>query len=197
MSKGEITRQRIIEKAADLFNSHGFVGASMSQLMADTGLNKGGIYNHFKNKEEILTEAFSYSVSVVEEKIIREIQTEKTALGQLKGAVEFFRDYPENPVVKGGCPILNSIVYSDNSLPVFESQVRKVVSRIIENFEALINSAIQEKAVREDIDAKEEAALIFSMIEGGVAISRNLGNSRYMDIVIDHVIAYIDNHLAG
>ncbi|HMA84203.1 MAG TPA: TetR/AcrR family transcriptional regulator [Desulfosalsimonadaceae bacterium] len=197
MSKGEITRQRIIEKAADLFNSHGFVGASMSQLMADTGLNKGGIYNHFKNKEEILTEAFSYSVSVVEEKIIREIQTEKTALGQLKRAVEFFRDYPENPVVKGGCPILNSIVYSDNSLPVFESQVRQVVSRIIENFEAIINSAIQEKAVREDIDAKEEAALIFSMIEGGVAISRNLGNSRYMDIVIDHVITHIDNHLAG
>ena len=196
MGKGEITRQRIIEKAADLFNSHGFVGASMSQLMAETGLNKGGIYNHFKNKEEILTEAFSYAVSVVEEKIVREVQTEKTAFGQLKKAVEFFRDYPKNPVVKGGCPILNSIVYSDNSLPVFESQVRTVVNRIIENFEAVINAAVQEGTIRKDINTKEEAALIFSMIEGGVAISRNLGSSRYMDIVTDHVIAYIDTHLA-
>jgi AcrR family transcriptional regulator len=196
MSKGEMTRQRIIEKAADLFNSHGFVGASMSQLMAETGLNKGGIYNHFRNKEEILTEAFNYSVSVMEGKIVSAVGKKKTELDQLKALVEFFRDYPQNPVIKGGCPILNSIVYADNTHPVFEEQVQKVVERLVGFVESLINGAVRAGDIRAEVDAKNEAVLIISMIEGGVAITRNSRNSRHMDIVTDHIKDYINEKLA-
>ena len=197
MKRGEVTRQRIIEKAAELFNSKGFAGASLSELMAATGLNKGGIYNHFKNKDEILAEAFNYSVSRVEGKLAALIKDEDTALGQLNKVVEFFREYPYNPVVKGGCPILNSIVYADNTHPVFEKQVKLVVERLIGTLEMFISNAVKEGRLRKNLDAKREAVLIFSMIEGGVAISRNSGNTEYMGIVIDHVKKYISEDMAG
>src|SRR4030081_59409 len=61
MTKGEQTRQRIVEHAAPIFNQHGFEGSSLADLMEATGLKKGGIYRHFASKEELAAEAFDYT----------------------------------------------------------------------------------------------------------------------------------------
>ena len=53
MTKGQETRQRIIELAAPIFNQRGFAGCSMADIMAATGLEKGGIYRYFSSKSEI------------------------------------------------------------------------------------------------------------------------------------------------
>ncbi len=52
-TKGERTRRRIVESAAAVFNTRGYRGSSMSDLVRETGLEKGGIYNHFGSKEEL------------------------------------------------------------------------------------------------------------------------------------------------
>ena len=62
MGKGQITKEAILEKAAAIFNKHGYAGSSLSELMRETGLQKGGIYNHFRSKEEIMLQAFDYSI---------------------------------------------------------------------------------------------------------------------------------------
>ena len=61
MTKGERTRQEIVRNAAPLFNTKGYEGTSLSDLMAATGLQKGGIYRHFASKEELAAEAFDYA----------------------------------------------------------------------------------------------------------------------------------------
>ena len=61
MSKGELTRQRIIEEAAPIFNQRGFAGCSMQDVLDATGLEKGGVYRHFASKEELAAEAFQYA----------------------------------------------------------------------------------------------------------------------------------------
>ena len=57
------TRQRIVELAAPVFNRQGYVGASMRDLTGATGLEKGGIYNHFGSKEQLALEAYDYALS--------------------------------------------------------------------------------------------------------------------------------------
>ena len=66
MSASQSTRQRILEKAASLFNRKGFSGAALSDIMRETGLQKGGIYNHFASKEALALESFDYAVGRVE-----------------------------------------------------------------------------------------------------------------------------------
>ena len=53
-TKGQATRRRIVELAAPVFNRQGYVGASMRNLIDATGLEKGGIYNHFGSKEQLV-----------------------------------------------------------------------------------------------------------------------------------------------
>ncbi len=56
LTKGERTRQAVIEAAYDLFLEQGYAGTSMRQIAERSGLALGGIYNHFPGKEAIFSE---------------------------------------------------------------------------------------------------------------------------------------------
>jgi AcrR family transcriptional regulator len=68
------TKNRILEKATDLFYEGGFVKASIRDIVNAVGVTNSTVYIHFKNKDEIL-----YS-------IIEEIGS--TLLRELKAAVK-------------------------------------------------------------------------------------------------------------
>lgn len=53
ISKGERTRQAIIDAAHDVIIEKGYHAASMRQIAKQAGIAVGGIYNHFDGKEEI------------------------------------------------------------------------------------------------------------------------------------------------
>jgi AcrR family transcriptional regulator len=53
LSKGERTRQEILQAALKLFTAQGYHGTSMRQIAEQAGIALGGIYNHFASKEAI------------------------------------------------------------------------------------------------------------------------------------------------
>ena len=54
-----------------MFNRQGYVGASLRDLIDATGLEKGGIYNHFGSKEQLALEAYDYAMTRVTERLAR------------------------------------------------------------------------------------------------------------------------------
>jgi AcrR family transcriptional regulator len=55
-SKGERTRQAVLDAAYELFLSQGYNATSMRQIADQAGIALGGIYNHFAGKDEIFQE---------------------------------------------------------------------------------------------------------------------------------------------
>jgi AcrR family transcriptional regulator len=53
LTKGERTQQAIEDAAYDLFLEQGYSATSMRQIAERTGIALGGIYNHFKGKDDI------------------------------------------------------------------------------------------------------------------------------------------------
>ena len=56
LSKGERTRQAVLQAAYELFLENGYAATSVRQIAERAGLALGGIYNHFDNKEAIFSE---------------------------------------------------------------------------------------------------------------------------------------------
>jgi len=54
-SRGDATRARLLDAAHRLFLQHGYHGTSMRQIADAAGLAVGGIYNHFKTKNDIFS----------------------------------------------------------------------------------------------------------------------------------------------
>ena len=57
-SKGEQTRARIVDAAYSLFIQRGYAATSMRAIAEASGLALGGLYAHFKGKEDIWVEVF-------------------------------------------------------------------------------------------------------------------------------------------
>jgi AcrR family transcriptional regulator len=55
LNKSERTRRTILEAAYTLFLNQGFHATSMRQIAKKSNLALGGIYNHFKSKEDIFS----------------------------------------------------------------------------------------------------------------------------------------------
>ena len=54
--RGEVTRERLLAAAVELFGSQGFEATSMKELAAAAGVRAPAIYNHFESKESMLAE---------------------------------------------------------------------------------------------------------------------------------------------
>src|SRR5579875_3278227 len=107
MSKGQQTRERILAHSAQLFNRRGYSGASLADIMRETGLEKGGIYNHFTSKEQLALESFDYAYELVSQRMRQALSGKFNAIERLQAMVSVFRRHVEDPLVAGGCPILN------------------------------------------------------------------------------------------
>ncbi len=46
-------------------NTKDYFRSSINDLVRETGLKKGGIYNHFGSKEQLALEAFDYAAEIM------------------------------------------------------------------------------------------------------------------------------------
>ena len=53
----DVTRQRILEVAADRFRSDGIAASGLAGIMSDAGLTNGAFYPHFSSKADLVRES--------------------------------------------------------------------------------------------------------------------------------------------
>jgi AcrR family transcriptional regulator len=195
MSKGERTRELILAKSARLFNRRGYFGASMSDIMRETGLEKGGIYNHFGSKDDLALASFDYSIARVEKRYSDEIKKVSDAGDRLLAIVNVFSYHIEDPIVEGGCPILNTAVESDDTHPALRERSRAALERWTESIRSITHKGIERGQVRPDVDADELATMMISMLEGAVMMSKLYGDDIHMRRVVKHLTKHIENNV--
>jgi len=64
-----MTREDILEAAAQVFRQKGFHGASMSDIAAAVSLQKASLYHHVSSKQEILFELLERALELLLERI--------------------------------------------------------------------------------------------------------------------------------
>jgi TetR/AcrR family transcriptional regulator, transcriptional repressor for nem operon len=190
--KGEVTRRLILERAAPVFNKRGYAGTSMSEIVEATGLEKGGIYNHFASKDELALEAFAHCIGLMTEAFVV-AQEGKVGLDRLVSVIEAFGEWADSPLIAGGCPIMNTAIESDDTHPALAARARDAM----DSWHRLIGSIVKEaKARREidpDVDPYQLATLVTSTLEGSLMLSK-----LFHDPSHEHrAVASLTDHVEG
>jgi len=194
MTKGELTKKRIVEAAAPIFNRCGYEGSSLNALMEATGLKKGGIYRHFASKEELAAEAFDYSWDAAWKARMAQIDEKGDGIEKLKQLIANFID--RRPSVAGGCPVLNTAVDADDGNPVLRARVSKALRSWTDLLRACVEEAQQHGVARRDVDPAVVATLIVASLEGGLMISRIQRNDEPLRRIQAHLNRYLDTEVA-
>src|SRR4051812_8597129 len=138
-TKGERTRRRIVERSAPVFNQRGYAGASMRDLVHATGLEKGGLYNHFGSKEALAVAAFDHAGSLVAAPLAAARDASDNAADQLIAMVHGFAQWAREPALPGGCPIMNTAIEADDT----NAELHAHAQRAMDEWHRLVGSIVK------------------------------------------------------
>ncbi|HEY6332972.1 MAG TPA: TetR/AcrR family transcriptional regulator [Blastocatellia bacterium] len=195
MSRGADTKRKILESTADIFNQRGYFGASMADIVRITGLQKGGLYNHFRSKEELALEAFDHACGLIRDRFYAALKDKPNAADALVAIVLVCRDYTDNPPIQGGCPIMNAAIESEDALPALRQRAIEAMDRWRALITRTVNRGIESGDIRSTVDADNLATIIISTVEGGQLLSRLYGDRVHLVRATDSLTHYIESEV--
>lgn len=195
LSKADKTRQLIVERSAPLFNTKGYAGTSMNDIMAATGLTKGGLYGNFDSKDEIAALAFEYSYNKVKTALVAVIKQQQTSLEKLYAILNFYRSYTIRPQIEGGCPVQNTGIDADDAYPFLKKKARQALNDMLTGLEHIIQNGIKYKEFRSTVQPRREAEIIYAQIEGAIMMAKISDDANLLNRILDNLRSYIDTQL--
>jgi TetR/AcrR family transcriptional regulator, transcriptional repressor for nem operon len=189
-AKGEATRRRIVEAAAELMRVKGVGNTTLDDVRAASQTSKSQMYNHFADKGE-LTRA------VVEhwgEFRLAQQEEDLRRLSSIRG-LERWRDemVRRNAVVDGayGC-VLGSLAIE---VADHDDEARRTLRADFRAWERLLVHGLErmrEKgALRPDADPEELATGIMAALQGGYLLAQTAHDSKPMAIALDMAIDHV------
>lgn len=186
------TKETILRKSGVLFNTHGYKATSISDITDATGFTKGAIYRHFASKDQLEIETLVHLSSLMFDKLRDRIKAKNSAGEKLRAVFHYFESYISSPPVKGGCPILNAAIESDDSNPALRKTALKILTDMREAIINLLAKGIKYKQIRSGIDKEQYATMIIASLEGAIMMSKLSGN----DDDIKRVIKQLEKQLS-
>src|ERR1700730_9459670 len=189
VTKGDRSRQKIVETAAVLFNQKGFTGCSMGDIVAASGMEKGTLYGHFSTKEELALYAFDYAWKETSDKRLRNIDSVSSAVDKLTLHVD---NYVNNPSFPGGCPLLNFAVDADDGNLALRTKVRKALKGWEDLLAKIVEDVQSAGEINPEIDPHSVANLVISILEGATLVARINKRSAALDDAQKHLSLYLE-----
>ena len=162
------TRQRILETADRLVYRDGFRGVGIDRIIAEAGVAKMSLYNHFPSKDDLILEVLKYREGCVlaffESAMIRHEKRTKDRLVAFFGAL---KDWFESPGFRG-CVFQNAAVELADPRHPATVFVRDHKKRFHDFITTLVPESLGKNAVRigAEIDMMVEGAILVAVIQG-------------------------------
>ncbi len=153
MSKGAVTRQRILDRAFRLAGRYGVDGVTLGTLAAELGLSKSGLFAHFASKEELSVAVLRTTSERFTEQVIRPALKAPRGEPRVRQIFDNWVAWLDDPALPGGCPIVAASVELDDKPGAprdFLVEVQRQLRGTLAKAAAL---AVGEGHFRADLDA--------------------------------------------
>lgn len=134
-SKGEQTKQRILEAAAQMFWQSSYHNVRVDKIVERAEVNKASFYQYFKNKEQAALESVSYMFGRTKEYVFdASFESEQDPIKRLEQIFQriysVHQEFGEGDCTNPGCPFINM----GNELATDSELIRKKVESVFSEF---------------------------------------------------------------
>lgn len=149
-----------MRRAIDVFNRRGYDGTSMEDLAKELGFTKSAIYHHVPSKSHLLEAALDEGLGALSKAIedARDADAKQSAYDRLRSAVT-----QSVIVLVNHQPAVTLLLRVRGNSPI-ELDALKRRRKIDADLAALVEDAVDEGALRSDIDPQLISRLLFGMV---------------------------------
>lgn len=180
MKKGELTRERLLNIAETGVLSKGFGATSIDEIIAEAEITKSGFFYHFKDKNELalaLLQRYADTEAAIIDSIFdRATELDEDPLHSLLIGLKLFAEMLDDlPKGHPGCMVA-SICFSER---LFDDKVLKLNRQVILDWRVRFRTKLEAVAAqyppRDEVDMDALADMISAVVDGGIVLSKVLG----------------------
>lgn len=175
MSKGEQTRQVVLDRAVDIARRVGLGGLTIGTLAEQTELSKSGLFAHFRSKEALQLAVLEHARSDFEEQVAR--PTLKVPRGEAR-VRELFRRWLAWDALPGGCPFIAAAIEFDDQPGVIRDRVVRDQRDLFDMIATVFGTGISEGEFRPDADPEQFTQDFYGVMLANHHALRLLGDTR-------------------
>jgi TetR/AcrR family transcriptional regulator, transcriptional repressor for nem operon len=168
--RGRASRERIVERAADLFAERGIAGTSVDEVLAAARAGKGQFYHYFCSRDELAAAAVGHRCAQVVAGLTEALGGVTSLAGLEQALAGFVAGFEQEGLP--GCPIgtLSVEVAGRNE------DARLQAAAGFDAWERLLADALERMCQRGELRADAEPAMLatglLASIEGGMVLSQ-------------------------
>jgi TetR/AcrR family transcriptional repressor of nem operon len=192
--RGRASRERIVERAAELFAERGVAATSLDEVLAAAGAGKSQLYHYFRGRDELVEAAVGLRCAQVLAALTQALGA-VASLAELEHALAGFADGYEQMGLPG-CPIgsLAAEVAERNE----DARLRTAAA--FDAWEQLFADALERMRdrgeLRADASSAALATALLASIEGGMVLSQTRKDPASLRIAVEAGLAQVRAHLS-
>jgi AcrR family transcriptional regulator len=152
-TKGQRTRNSILEVAAALATEEGLEPLSIGRLADASGMSKSGLFAHFGSKEELQLATVDHAASLFVSEVIDPARSAPKGLARVWALCDHMIDYAERQVFPGGC-FCAATSFEFNHRP---GPVRDRIEEMIRSWLSYLQHAVEQAQEAGELDPEASA----------------------------------------
>jgi AcrR family transcriptional regulator len=191
--RGRASRERIVERAAELFAERGIAATTVDEVLAAAGAGKGQFYHYFRSRDELAAAAVGYRCAQVVAGLTQALGEVSSLAGLEEALAGFVAGFEKAGLP--GCPIgtLAAEVADRNEA------ARLQAAAGFDAWERLLADALERMRERGELRADAEPAVLatglLASIEGGMVLSQARRDMASLRVAVDAGLAQVRTRL--
>jgi AcrR family transcriptional regulator len=187
--RGRASRERIVERAAELFAERGIAATTVDEVLAAAGAGKGQFYHYFSSRDELAAAAVGYRCAQVVAGLAEALGGVSSLAGLEEALAGFVAGFEQSGMP--GCPIgtLATEVAGRNE------DARVEAAAGFDAWERLLADALQRMRQRGELRADAPPAVLatglLASIEGGMVLSQARRDMSSLRVAVDAGLAQV------
>jgi AcrR family transcriptional regulator len=181
--RGRASRERIVERAAELFAERGIAATSVDEVLAAAGAGKGQFYHYFRGRDELAAAAVGHRCAQVVAGLAEALGGVSSLAGLEEALAGFVAGFEQAGLP--GCPIgtLAAEVAGRNE------DARMAAAAGFDAWERLLADALERMRQRGELRADAVPAVLatglLASIEGGMVLSQARKDAASLRIALE------------
>lgn len=193
-SRGAVTRDRIIQAAADLFYVRGVNAVSLDDVRATSGTSKSQLYRHFADKDQLVH-------SVIELRTDQVLNRDRQMLERMNSirALERWSDklIHLNSLQNGayGCALGSLVSARAAQDPTSRSKLAETFADWQQLISAGLKRMQENGSLREDADPAQLATAVMAALQGGYLLAQTAQDVEPMRVSMQMALNYVRSYV--
>lgn len=188
-------KEQIISEALKQFSTKGFLGTSTMDIIEAVGTSKGGLYNHFKSKEQLFYAALSQARKIWRERNLCGLQLIDDPIEKIKRILTNYKDnyLSDSDNFPGGCIFVNFAIELSDQKPMLAEAVNEGFDRFKAMLRRLLDQAKASQILKAGVDNDQVIEMIFAGLLGACVMHTANKSTKNLELTIYSLTDYLSS----